>query len=176
MGYCKKDVTPLLLHWSYVFLALTHRYVVWHCELFNVLWLCLHCEFIVMKVDHDVMVGPCYKGTTYKDHMEHRTAQKSFFDLFQTLNCLSPHIDQFTVTVSLQSWDWLIVYWESLLDYSNCCGNALGQNSAQVLMTILDCCWLPTQGSVHMNYDGIPWHIFPHCQWSVRRSSKSGGQ
>ena len=26
MGYCKKDVTPLLTHWSYIFLALTHRY------------------------------------------------------------------------------------------------------------------------------------------------------
>ena len=26
MGLCKKDVTPLLTHWSYVFLALTHRY------------------------------------------------------------------------------------------------------------------------------------------------------
>ena len=26
MGYCKKDVTPLLKHWSYVFLALAHRY------------------------------------------------------------------------------------------------------------------------------------------------------
>ena len=26
MGYYKKDVTPLLTHWSYVFLALTHRY------------------------------------------------------------------------------------------------------------------------------------------------------
>ena len=25
MGWCKKDVTPLLTHWSYVFLALTHR-------------------------------------------------------------------------------------------------------------------------------------------------------
>ena len=25
MGQCKKDVTPLLTHWSYVFLALTHR-------------------------------------------------------------------------------------------------------------------------------------------------------
>ena len=24
---CKKDVTPLLMHWSYIFLALTHRYV-----------------------------------------------------------------------------------------------------------------------------------------------------
>ena len=25
---CKKDLTPLLMHWSYIFLALTHRYVV----------------------------------------------------------------------------------------------------------------------------------------------------
>ena len=28
MGECKKDVTPLLTHWSYVFLPLTHRNVV----------------------------------------------------------------------------------------------------------------------------------------------------
>ena len=27
MGQCKKDVTPLLTHWSYVFLAQTHLYV-----------------------------------------------------------------------------------------------------------------------------------------------------
>ena len=27
MGKCKKDVTPLLRQWSYVFLALTHQYV-----------------------------------------------------------------------------------------------------------------------------------------------------
>ena len=27
MGSCKKDITPLLMHWSYVFLALTHWYV-----------------------------------------------------------------------------------------------------------------------------------------------------
>ena len=26
MSQCKKDVTPLLTHWSYIFLALTHRY------------------------------------------------------------------------------------------------------------------------------------------------------
>ena len=26
MGYCKKDATPLLMHWSYIFLALTNRY------------------------------------------------------------------------------------------------------------------------------------------------------
>ena len=28
MGQCKKDVTPLLVHWSYIFLALTHRYLI----------------------------------------------------------------------------------------------------------------------------------------------------
>ena len=27
MGLCKKDVTPLLTHWSYAFLAQTHHYV-----------------------------------------------------------------------------------------------------------------------------------------------------
>ena len=26
MGSCKQAVTPLLMHWSYVFFALTHRY------------------------------------------------------------------------------------------------------------------------------------------------------
>ena len=34
MDWCKKDITPLLMHWSYVFLALTHRidskYVIWN--------------------------------------------------------------------------------------------------------------------------------------------------
>ena len=25
MGQCKRDITPLLMHWSYIFLALTHR-------------------------------------------------------------------------------------------------------------------------------------------------------
>ena len=29
MGLCKKDVTPLLMHWSYIFLALTHQFEVW---------------------------------------------------------------------------------------------------------------------------------------------------
>ena len=38
MGKCKKDVTSLLMHWSYIFLALTYWYVLlnnWHsitCE------------------------------------------------------------------------------------------------------------------------------------------------
>ena len=27
MGQCRKDVTPLLTHWGYVFLTLTHRYI-----------------------------------------------------------------------------------------------------------------------------------------------------
>ena len=29
MGLCKKNVTPFLTHWSYVFLALSHCYHVW---------------------------------------------------------------------------------------------------------------------------------------------------
>ena len=27
MGWCKKDITPLPMHWSYAFLVLTHRYI-----------------------------------------------------------------------------------------------------------------------------------------------------
>ena len=30
MGLCKKEVTLLLTHWCYVFLALTHRYIIWY--------------------------------------------------------------------------------------------------------------------------------------------------
>ena len=34
---CKKDATPLLTHWSYVFLALTHRYcILW----LHYIWAC----------------------------------------------------------------------------------------------------------------------------------------
>ena len=36
MGQCKKDVTPLLMHWSYIFLALTHRYDI--SQLFYILY------------------------------------------------------------------------------------------------------------------------------------------
>ena len=36
MGKCKKDVTPLLTHWSYVFLALTHRYVLLVAKYFHI--------------------------------------------------------------------------------------------------------------------------------------------
>ena len=33
MGLCKKDVTPLLTHWSYIFFALSHRNdATWHCQ------------------------------------------------------------------------------------------------------------------------------------------------
>ena len=41
MGKCKKDVTPLLTHWSNVFLALYHRCVwpqVWHAQVIG-FWL-----------------------------------------------------------------------------------------------------------------------------------------
>ena len=32
---CKKDITPLLTYWSYVFFALTHRFHVMACCLFS---------------------------------------------------------------------------------------------------------------------------------------------
>ena len=42
MGKCKKDITPLLTHWSYVFLALTHRngvdYLLVVCHLTSICW------------------------------------------------------------------------------------------------------------------------------------------
>ena len=31
MGWCKKYITPLLTHWSYAFLSLTHRYYYLYC-------------------------------------------------------------------------------------------------------------------------------------------------
>ena len=33
MGQCKKDVTPLLMHWSYIFLALTNQIIFWPSHL-----------------------------------------------------------------------------------------------------------------------------------------------
>ena len=33
MHWCKKDVTPILMHWSYIFLALTHR-----CNASAIIW------------------------------------------------------------------------------------------------------------------------------------------
>ena len=42
MGWCKKDVTPLLTHWNYVFLALTHQYYNhWYLEHFH-----LNCPLV----------------------------------------------------------------------------------------------------------------------------------
>ena len=35
---CKKDVTPLLTHWNYAFLALTDRYII-HVKVFVHDWL-----------------------------------------------------------------------------------------------------------------------------------------
>ena len=36
LGKCKEEVTPLLMHWSYIFLALTHWYEAWghFCSVF----------------------------------------------------------------------------------------------------------------------------------------------
>ena len=44
MGEGKKDITPLLMHWSYVFLLLTHQYDLGtHPHIANALELCLFC-------------------------------------------------------------------------------------------------------------------------------------
>ena len=46
MGECKKDVNPLLMHWSYVFLALTHRH-----------------DVVIIMISYE-----SYIGVWYKDH------------------------------------------------------------------------------------------------------------
>ena len=68
MGYRKKDVTPLLMHWSYVFFALTHRYTAvslfrvrsWnndiisslHAELFKKIWITYEFSMNSWQWDH----------------------------------------------------------------------------------------------------------------------------
>ena len=44
MGLCKKDITPLLTHWSYVFLAITHRNDILHIAQVSMHW------FLVLPV------------------------------------------------------------------------------------------------------------------------------
>ena len=44
MGYCKKDVTPLLTHWSYIFLARTYR--CFHCPCMHIAQPCILFESI----------------------------------------------------------------------------------------------------------------------------------
>ena len=40
MRWCKKDVTSLLTHWSYIIIALTHRFYIWTDQKFlRNLWL-----------------------------------------------------------------------------------------------------------------------------------------
>ena len=48
MGKSNKDITPLLAHWSYVFLALTHRNEVTWKDMF-VFWFKLHWMKFVHK-------------------------------------------------------------------------------------------------------------------------------
>ena len=38
MASCKKDVTPLLGQWSYVFLARSHRYIIWDLSVYPNSW------------------------------------------------------------------------------------------------------------------------------------------
>ena len=74
MAQCKRDVTPLLTHWSYIYFALSHPYVVckWRClEFHDRLWIwaqysgligsSYHVNFCVyVHLTHDVQFS-CVK-------------------------------------------------------------------------------------------------------------------
>ena len=57
MGQCKKDVTPLLAHWSYIFLALTHRYDIVHH--FSPLRWCRSFKSFLMEDIYHTWSVPC---------------------------------------------------------------------------------------------------------------------
>ena len=61
MGYCKKDVTPLLTHWSYVFLALIHPRCIWF---HNILWACIIC-YVYCANRHVAQIPQC---TSFVSH------------------------------------------------------------------------------------------------------------
>ena len=50
MAQCKKNVTPLLTHWSYVFLVLTHRYGVIGAFLLYMYLVSLRCKLNLVIV------------------------------------------------------------------------------------------------------------------------------
>ena len=53
MGYCKKDVKPLLTHWSYIFRVLTHRYVMIWLNQHNVMiWFNQSIPLLLQDVSH----------------------------------------------------------------------------------------------------------------------------
>ena len=72
MGLCKKDITPLLMHWSYILFALTNGYTVtWSavmaCSLSGLRWitsvLAYQYQISLYAVCQDVMrwkVGPLW--------------------------------------------------------------------------------------------------------------------
>ena len=55
MGWCKKDVTPLLTHWSYIFLALTHRYYnYWYLEHFHLNCPLVNIDGLVQEIHNSI--------------------------------------------------------------------------------------------------------------------------
>ena len=67
MGSCKKDVTPLLTHWSYVFLAQTHRSLFGGTAAFPIMTYFLNhtkrpmvfsCDWPCYQEDHKMKVNP----------------------------------------------------------------------------------------------------------------------
>ena len=59
MGWCKEDVTPLLTHWSCVFLALTHRYGITRPQGVNfILSILANWTVVLIMVMMMIMVKP----------------------------------------------------------------------------------------------------------------------
>ena len=58
MSYCKKDVTPLLTHWSYIFLAITHPFIKYELLQWN--WGSLQWA----QRNNYLGIGPCYIWAT----------------------------------------------------------------------------------------------------------------
>ena len=81
MGQCKKGVTPLRTHWSYVFLALTHRIVqisrvhtlwnvVWHYENATIRnEACLPAKSLVAITGTKILV-PCHVVKSLATHLK----------------------------------------------------------------------------------------------------------
>ena len=64
MGQCKNDITPLLTHWKYLFLALTHRYVTWSWHSF-----CLQMSLHITMLTHFAIRTQVWTKLVSHDYM-----------------------------------------------------------------------------------------------------------
>ena len=60
MGWCKKDLTPMLTHWSYVFLALTHWYAM------SIQWRHNEHHGILNHQSHDCLLNRLFRHRSKK--------------------------------------------------------------------------------------------------------------